>query len=1015
MVLPSLLAFLESNTTTIGGILFGGPGKWSNKDLRELERVVTQEATSSERAADYLRVLRKACAFWAARERLNVGYPRIPTLLVHPPNPFRGNFAKLLRHYDLWKLVLDHWLNASGGCDVKDDAALAGWAIDVLVVSSILYGGLHTKSSVAAMLRALGDAESRTLCVDGRMHIELSLSWRGIPDVEFRRWQPDALTATLWATMPAGAIGVLLEPGFELMQLSALTDVELGKKVKERIEARLKRTSGLEEPPRGGLDRLLQAANLAAYTEMPAILAAYAGRKMISHSLKRRAFERLSSGEPCAPGTQSFATERITNIDVVDSSVLRMPPDLEPEWLKAVRTALSAETADEVRKAINQLAGETAGPSFVGRLVDFLDWLLSVRTPSGKPRTLSSAKRTVIELARSMGPILELPDPMDLESASREELYSRMIEGTGSLPSDAGTNNGTKAPPVSKRRRNISRALYEFERYLNSKGKERVEDESIFCDRYGLSLVDANLLTFEDYINAIKEVDKVWPTRDDPERNRIGKILLCLGFRLGLRRLEALHCLTADIGPGPDFEFTVRPSEFRKLKSRSARRRIPLGHFLPSKEEENELGQVLEWQQQRRAVPKASEFLFGISNTLDLVPQSMIEGLNGILRKVTGDPQMHFHQLRHSFASWNWLRLMLADLSDAPDLFPHLEQTSRWLRGGPEVKLKIYGHCGVTRKHAYFTAQQLGHLNPSTSMQTYIHFADYLLALFLRRSERMSPPMKQVLRASRMTRQTADRWGLDEANPLALPIALWGDRFCKEKPEKGDRGGTSAANLKWIESVYEFLCDVERGVPFEKSATLHHLDMETADKIQRGMEDLGYARSGAGLWLRKRGKAADKTERLRWPTDPCDVAIIRHFEETLAGLAGTDAETTAAAIRCYQACVWNTKPIVVFHDPCEGEKAFAFVQFLGRLGIRRKNIRWFTFIEGRRSPYRAIWKEQLKFNPDDNEIENIPRRSGEKWFGIMPRLERWAGERHSENPGAFGFRFLMRLAYLRWR
>ena len=300
VVLPSLLAFLKSYTTTIGDILFGGPGKWSNKDLRELERVVTQKATSSERAADYLRVLRKACAFWAARERLDVGYPRIPTLLVHSPNPLRGNFATLLRHYDLWKLVLDHWLNAPGGCDVKDDATSAGWAIDVLVLSSILYGGLHTKSSVAAMLRALGDAESRSSCVDGRMHIELSLSWRGIPDVEFRRWQPDALTATLWAAMPDGAIGVLLEPGFELMQLSALTDVELGKKVKDRIEARLKQMSGLEEAPRGGLDRLLQAANLAAYTEMPAIIAAYAGRKMISHSLKRRAFERLSSEKACA-------------------------------------------------------------------------------------------------------------------------------------------------------------------------------------------------------------------------------------------------------------------------------------------------------------------------------------------------------------------------------------------------------------------------------------------------------------------------------------------------------------------------------------------------------------------------------------------------------------------------------------------------------------------------------------------------------------------------------------------
>lgn len=1015
VVLPSLLAFLKVHSTKIGDILNGGTGKWSGKDLRVLERVVTQDATSSERAADYLRVLRKACAFWAARERLDVGYPRIPTLLVYPPNPFRGNFAKLLRHYDLWKQVLDHWLDATNRRGPEPDGASAGLALDALVLSCIIYGGLHTRSSVAAMLRALADAQNRTLCVDGRMHIELSLSWRGIPDVEFRRWQPDALTATLWATMPDGATGVLLDPGIEPAQLSALSDVELGKKVKERIEARLKQTSGLEEAPRGGLDRLLQAANLAAYTEIPSILAAYAGRKMISHSLKRRAFERLSS-EKWKPLSNSPATiETAPNINVVDASVLRTPRDLEPEWLQDVRAALSAETAREAREAMKLLSAKTEGPSFAGRLADFLEWLLIVRTPSGKPRTLSSAKRTVVELARSMGPLLELPDPLDIDSASREELYSRMIESKGSLPSEGGTSNSPNVPAVSKRRRNLSRALYEFERYLVSKGKERVEDESIFCGRFGLSAVDANLVTFEEYDAALKEVDKVWPPRDNPELNRIGKILLCLGFRCGLRRREALHCLTDDIGPAPDYEFLVRPSEHRKLKSRSARRRIPLRHFLSSKDERNELGLVLDWQKQRRNDPKASAFLLGISkDDLQVVPESIIEELNEILRRVTKDDEVHFHHLRHSQAGFNWLRLMLADLPPI-DLFPHLEQTSAWLREGPEFRKEIYGHGGVTRKHAYFAAQQLGHLSPSTSMQTYIHFADYLLALFLSRSSRMSPTKGQILNASGKSRQTAARSSFDDTNLRPLPVALWNGRFCKGDLDQQTRDDPSPANVEWTKCVYEFLHDIERGVSIQQPAELHHLDSVSADKIYQGMADLGYARSETGPWLRKNRE--EKTERLRWPTDPCDLAIIRHFEVKLAELAETDAEVTAAALRCYQELIWDTKPLVVFHDPsgAEGKRAFAFVQFLNALDISRMKIRWFSFIKGRRSTHLAKWKNQVKYNRHDNRIENIPRPGGEKWFGIMSRLDEWAGEQHSENPGAYGFRFLMRMAYLRWR
>lgn len=1014
VVLPSLLTFLEKHPTKIGEILNGGPGKWSAKDLRELESVVLQDATSSARAADYLRVLRKACAFWAGREQQNVGYPRIPTHLAHPPNPFRSNFAKLLRTYDSWKEVLDHWLDAMDEAGSEPNESAAGLAIDVLVLSSILYGGLHTRTSVAAMLRALADAQNRTLCVDGRMHIELSLSWHGMQDVEFRRWQPDALTATMWATMPEGAIRVLLDPGIEQVQLSLLTDVELGRKVKGRIDARLPESSALENVPRGGLDRLLQAASLAAYTEIPAILAAYARRKIISHSLKRRAFERLTSGGK-KPSRDAAATiQAVNELNVADPRILETPRDLEPEWLQAVRSALSAATGPEVKDAMNQLAASTSGPCFMGRLADFLDWLLIVRTGSGKTRTLSSVKRTVMELARSMGPLLEVPDPLDLDSDLREELYSKMIESTGSLPSEADNSRIHKVPAVSKRRRNLSSALYEFERYLNSKGKERVEDESVFCGRFGLSAVDANIVTFEEYDAALKEVDTVWPPHEHPERNRIAKFLLCLGFRAGLRRREALFCLTSDIGPAPDYEFIVRPSEYRGLKSRSARRRIPLRHILPSGEERNELGLVLDWQKQRRSDPDASPLLLGMKDGPQVVPETIIEDLNKILRKVTGDDGIHYHHLRHSQAGWNWLRLTIAD-QPRSDLFPHLEQTSEWLREGPEFRKQLYGHAGPTRKHAYFAAQQLGHLSPSTSMQTYIHFADYALALSLSRSSRMCPSEDQILKARGKSRQTAERKGFDEANPLALAVALWNNRCPKNDHDQQTADDAPEANTNWTRCVYEFLHDIELGESIEKSAEQHHLDSASADKIYRGMAGLGYLQSKEGRWVRKKGYG--KTEFLRWPTDPYDLAVIRHFEVKLAEVAEADADATAAALRCHQELIWDRKPMVVFREPTEteGKRAYAFVRFLKLLEINRKKIRWFSFSRRSRSTDLATWKRYVKYNPNDNKIENISGQGREEWFGIMPRLDEWAGVKRSNNPGAFGFRFLMRMAYLRWR
>jgi integrase len=124
---------------------------------------------------------------------------------------------------------------------------------------------------------------------------------------------------------------------------------------------------------------------------------------------------------------------------------------------------------------------------------------------------------------------------------------------------------------------------------------------------------------------------------------------------------------------------------------------------------------------------------------------------------VTGISDAHFHQFRHAFVSWIFLSLMLSDLDPAPNLLSHLPKTAAWLAQGHALREQLYLNEQPTRRHAYLVAQLLGHGNPDTSMGNYVHFLDWLLAIYLRRSLRMNPQDQDVRDASGISRSTLQR------------------------------------------------------------------------------------------------------------------------------------------------------------------------------------------------------------------------------------------------------------------
>jgi len=1036
-ILPELLAFLTKHKPHIGQILLGlEHGTWTNNDLRHLENMVVRESNDPGRARDFIRVLRKSCSFYVIRERVSCNLPWIPIVLPQPVNPFHCNLPRMLERYDAWKLLLEARLVEES----KNEQVLHndfGPTAEMLIISAVLYGGLHNIPSLVALIRAIPDSANRTIAVDGRMHIELSLSWRGNQRMELRRWQPDSLTATLWSRMRTERVADLLQPLSGAETQLAVSDRELTKRLSRLLRDVVKRTSSKGGATLGGLAGLLQATQTVAHIELPAVIAAYSSRNLVSHSLRRDVLQRLSKGR--IPNAGDPLSENVADQKPELDPYMIEPPeseDLEQIWLKDLRSFMKGKNRNIIRDGLAVRMQSAGASQFALRMTDFCDSLLVVRKLSGKLRSPSTAWTVVQLIARHMEGALSGQDPADLTTEALESLYTQMIESI-SVPFEGLTLTDKRSNRL-REKSDLARALLEFHRYMMGRHKKGpIEDSGYLRAEAGLAAIDANILTFEEYSATLDEIKNIWPSTDYPERKQIAQVLVSLGFSSGLRRMEALRLPTLDLVLGDPVELLIRPMKTRRLKSRNAVRRIPIGLLMTEKG----LRDIIEWCDARWSDQSNTppQFLFGNKREqLDVVPQTIFEQINQIMRKVTGDPTTHFHHLRHSFATWTWLRLMLADMKDPPDLFPHLAMTTAWLQDGPKFREKIYHHGMATRKHAYLLAQLLGHGSPATSMEHYIHFADWLLYLYLERSPLMRPKSSLILLASGKPRQTTARWTLNQPD-LAIPLMLWAKRTSRQQAVAKDVLSNvtapkaikslqvmSPSQATWIRRVYDFLYASETsGQPREEVALQYGFDKATGDALWQRAQYVRDLPSGSAdhrhrLELYTSDRSQLNAKRVlacpRHPVDPVDKKVIEHFSSILETLAHENSSIVPQALHCYVNHVWNSRNLMVLHNLSEAEEGKDYVELLRRLDIPRKDIRWFSFSRQKRSKSQADWKRSFSLNRH-NIIERIkpPNNEGdaaESWFGIAPKFRGQTDKNSRMNPGTFGFRFLMLMGFI---
>lgn len=113
------------------------------------------------------------------------------------------------------------------------------------------------------------------------------------------------------------------------------------------------------------------------------------------------------------------------------------------------------------------------------------------------------------------------------------------------------------------------------------------------------------------------------------------------------------------------------------------------------------------------------------------------------------------HHLRHSFASWTYLRLRTPDFPEFAQAFSHLPETHQHLLSSRKLRLLLLYHDpNNTRRYGHVVARLLGHSSPIVSFNHYIHCCD-LIAGSIASRESKSIEDQVLVAASGLPKSTA--------------------------------------------------------------------------------------------------------------------------------------------------------------------------------------------------------------------------------------------------------------------
>ncbi|WP_342619415.1 hypothetical protein [Rhodoferax sp. GW822-FHT02A01] len=549
----------------------------------------------------------------------------------------------------------------------------------------------------------------------GRIRVVLEITRNG-RIARSQAWFPDSVTSTLLVRCAAAGCLVADPKG---------VDQDSSQKLLTAIEV-----FGL---PSMDAPELLRAASVATAMKIPPFLREYLGGAIRAASLCQATWQRLNgwSFVPLTKDSDALVDVDTSNVEVDLSAVTsKFSPGAkfvsQGSIIREILRALRSSNHDALEKIDDVIRknGTSVWPVTLW-LAYWIRWRIGAPLNDKQPEVgaatvaRSTAHRYLATIARHLIAVCECEELLQFEQDDFEDLYEM---AAARLKTDG-------------ERSKFWGCIHSFHTFLTFRGAPPIQFDEL--DGYMMSTstgvsVTANLVSERDFLN-FKTVllNTEQPNLDSP---RVVTFLVgMLGFRCGLRRREIQMLWTDDLFGDDNAVLVVRASRLATLKSRNARRRMPLAALLPA----DELKLLLSYQQRRTAQLEGHSALLFCNPEAPRVPLDdvvMFRPITQIFQRICAGsgPQFRFHHLRHSFGNWLLLRLLAADNpdlvnSDEPFL-PHKDERDNWTK---QLKEKLFVRALGTelqpsRKNLYLVSSLLGHLSPDTSLRHYLHLIDWL-------------------------------------------------------------------------------------------------------------------------------------------------------------------------------------------------------------------------------------------------------------------------------------------------
>nr|WP_320116530.1 site-specific integrase [uncultured Desulfuromonas sp.] len=654
----------------------------------------------------------------------DVYIPSIPSTTKRPVNPFKeGHFGQ-----DLVKKTQSALIKDLSSPAPTNETAKVGQ----ILLAALLFGGVIEEKNLKKLMCHLPEAAE--MC-SGNSLIPLE---EGQNDL-VQYWISDPLTKTL-----LDRAGLKEEDTFSFNNVSSATVIQkylrkFGPELKVKIA------------------ELRQQVKIQLFLTLPPFLVHHAEGQLSSTALPIATWQRLLTSKALNLILQAEEVKPssfLTAFDTTAPCTLSAPGRQQLLLWKKLQKKLGRENSHaEFRRSIEQFLAQEDGNIYPA-LYYLCQWGIDLMRAISKDELKSYPFREASKLRPSsalkyMGDIARYlltaaQDDGLLSLDEREELED-IYQETCSLAEKNKINKRRKisAVPISQR---CAESLRRFHGFLQYRfGASNVDFSTLIHDGKAVH-VDANLISYIEYERLL---DVLSGSGELSRLQRIQRLVVILGFRCGLRRGECLRLRLCDFHPGENPVLLIRTSHYGRTKTRSSARQLPLKALLGDQFLQEFL--ALYHDRKMESADHEALLLSGIDDDHHIDPALIFTPIRMALHQVTGDNSLRYHHLRHSFANWIFLRLLRPDFE--PGDAPFLDHDDFSLASCQMLRYHLLGGQNQSRKILSETARLLGHESPKTTLHSYVHILDWLLARYL-----STPPCEPSLSVKALSTLT----GLDQ-------------------------------------------------------------------------------------------------------------------------------------------------------------------------------------------------------------------------------------------------------------